>query len=602
MKNRLFLTSLPITFANLVLLLVLTIGFSQSASAQCQNGTGTSPIPQDLRVDVAVGTTGLLLVTWNTPSGATYTFNVCRSTSPTSGYQLVNYCSVSGTKPEYSVDTTSGFTRICRDDNGVLAGSNTSALTPGTTYYYSVQACNSSGANCGAFNSLSNPQTSSLYSNAPITCSGCGLPSLQGTLNKSTQIISTQTPNGLSVATSVVIPSTLDKYPYPCVINGASCSQSNQCTTQTGCQQINQHYAYHNPNSALGFQNKLVVSLPGSEGLCNGGNFLWVAQNLGYDTLCVNYDNNNEQESICDQSHFTGTMQQIEAAVAACFTLISQAKLNFTGPCIMNNGMAGAPACGVDSDDTKAGKTTPYYYVNSVYDAVTPRLTLMLYYLWCNTTNTFGTSWQNYLLFKGNPITTSCPNTQQTASIITNYSPKWSSIILSGFSQGGDMSTFADYYYATTSTPAFLDRAINLSAPPSADPVSTTVIAAGYLNSMPTSLLPSIFGLISANDPHYCIGGTAAKPFNASDYQAVWTAMGFTSANGEGESDFNYSASNPQPCPTNGPNVPPNPQSTLKTAHHNLVNWAPVNEPGGAGHTDTLFLWNEDFYEFMLIE
>jgi hypothetical protein len=571
-------------------LFVLTLMFAaaQPSSAQCQNGIGTSPIPQYMRVDIADGTTGLLLVSWNHPTGGTYTYNLCRSTSSGSGYQLVNYCSVGGGNPQYNTNTPSGPGIICRDDNGVLAGVSSSALTPGTIYYYEVQACNSSGTNCGAFNSVNNPQTDSFYSNAPISCN-CAVPTMQGALDPQSHIVGIKTPSPNTVATSTLIPPALDQYPYPCAI-GSSCAT------------VNQYYAFHNPGPAgdtIPFQNKLVISLPGSDGLCSRSDFMWVAQNLGFDTLCVNYDDNTEQETICAQSSTLNT----QTLVANCFTNISQAKLNWTTGPTANCTLPNQPLCGADSHNTAGGKTGADYYVYSKYDAVVPRITMMLYWLWCNE-NAPPTYWQTYLLNNGSAISTGtpCPSNQQTASVLTNYSPNWSSILMGGFSQGGDMGTFAAYYYATASTPAFLNRVFNLSAPPSAAAVGNTVVPASYLSSMPSTIIRSIYGLVSANDPHYCVGNNGNQ--NASVYQAVWSAMGFTSANNDTEYDLNFNASNPAPCPNSSPNTPPHPHAALACStseSHNVVNWAPVNEPGKTGHTDTLAIWNEDIYEYMLI-
>jgi hypothetical protein len=584
--------------------------------AQCTNGTGSSPAPQDLRVDIAPGTTGLLLVSWNAPKNGPYTYNLCRSTTkngPAGTYSLVNYCSESGGNPQYSTDTPTGPIVLCRDDNGVLAGGS-SALTPGKTYYYEVQSCSSTGTGCGPFNSINSPQSTSFYSNAPITCTNCNIPGMQGFLNSKTQIVSLGTPPSYTVSTSTLIPPPLDAYPYPCVINSPSCAT------------VNHSYSYHNPGPSWGHpiqpQNKLAVSLPGSDGLCSRGNFLWVAQNVGYDVLCVNYDDKSEQESICPGSAFTGPTQQIEGDVAACFTAISQAKLNFhpvtltvngvptTIDCTKYNGQ-NATLCGQDKSGNaytnKMDNLNNNFYVYSQYDAVVPRLTMMLYWLWCNaqvsSNGMYSTYWQTYLLNHGATIstTTACPNNAQTASILTNYSPNWSSIILSGFSQGGDMSTFADYYFATSSPPSFVDRVVNLSAPPAAAAVSDVVVPASYLSSIPVGIIPSINGLVSANDSHYCVGDKGLD--NASIYQANWVAMGFTAANHDGEYDLNYNSANPVFC-TTSPTVPPNSQSSFSSGStsHNFVDWAPINQPGNTGHTDPLFIWNEDVYEFMLID
>src|SRR5690349_19889166 len=79
-----------------------------------------------LRVDISVGTTGQLFVSWPETSGASY-YNLQRSNTANSGYELVQACS--GTAANESTRTNFNV-RVCRDKG----------LSAGTTYYYEVQA------------------------------------------------------------------------------------------------------------------------------------------------------------------------------------------------------------------------------------------------------------------------------------------------------------------------------------------------------------------------------------------------------------------------------------------------------------------------------
>ena len=621
-----------LVFASL-LILAMTVVVSQSASAQnpCPPQTVSNiSAPQYLRVDIADGTTGELFVTWAPPSGTgPFTYNVCRSTSPTtsSSYQLVNYCSQatfppgrSQTQPEYDVSAQND-TLVCRDDGGVETGKIPTSfpLTPGTTYYYEVQACKGAGK-CGPYNAVySNPQTPySFWSNAPVTCNDCGLPSMQGSIT-GTGIVTIATPGAIPVATATVTP-----------------AATFAVLETNGTTPVYEYYGYHNtgttgtgaPPPRIPVQNKLVIQLPGSGSLCSDAELAWVARNLGFDTICVNYDNTDEQDSVCAASNFSG--RNVQSQVANCFTNISQAKLNWTagptGNC--TSASSSTTACGIDRYNTVEGKTGKYYYVGSPYDSVEYRISTMLYWLWCNgkdTRNAVTTYWETYLSDNGFPIPagSTCPVGQPYS---TAYTPNWSSITLGGWSQGGDMSTFADYYYANLPYPAYVDRVIDLSAPASAAAVSTTMVAAGYLNTPPTNGLNNIYGLVSANDYiHYCLEkkNAGGVDFSASVYASIWNAIGFagTIGNDAEEQDINYNPSNPQPCtPLTAPSTktleygaPTNPfpfnsQSSLgRTASHYFVNWAPVNQPGArkdlssAGHADPLFNWNEDIYEFMLL-
>jgi hypothetical protein len=553
MKNRTFLISIPFVTASL-LVLVLMIAIGQPASAQnpCPSpSTSTSApgVPTNLRVDIADASTGKLFISWNPPTGSTGTlyYTLCRSTSQNSGYLAVNYCSQgayqpSSSNPQYDIDApgTAG-TLACRDDGGVLAYPNNAQyppLTSGTPYYYEIQACNGTGSVgnsailCGAFTSSVNPPP---Y-NTPVSCSTCSFPTLQGALNTKTHLITIASPANNTIETSKVTPNAMF-----------------QATA-------NEDYAYHNtgttgtPAEPIPYQNKLVVNLPGSGSLCGGGELMWVARNLGFDTICVNYDNASEQENVC--SPVTDSSLNTATAVAECFTAISQAKFNYQAatfpgtPSTIDCTLAGAPnpLCGYDkTHNGQEGKTGNYYYVATLYDSVEYRIATMLHYLWCNTSNTYGTYWQAYLLDNLQPIanTTTCaPLTPYT----TAFTPNWPSIILGGWSQGGDMATFAYYYLASLAPSENVNRVINLSAPPSAVAFGGTMVPAGYFNTAPygplTNGFRNIYGFVSANDlTHYCadVGGVAGL---ASVYQTVWNAMGFNSANDDAELDLNFSVNN----------------------------------------------------------
>jgi hypothetical protein len=604
---------------SVVTLLALSAAWPQAALAQQTAGPGTSTspgAPQNLRVDVANGTQGELLVTWDAPTGggSSLTYNVFRATSQSGSYSLVSYCSAGGGFPRYDISPPSGGTIhfICRDDNGHLMG-NTSTLTVGTTYWYEVQACSgTNGTGCGPFNSAASNNTNSFWSNTPVSCN-CSLTNMQGFLDPTSQLYSFETPKTYKVLTSSVIPSTLYYWPYPCVIvPGVACTEV-----------VYQKYSYWNPNAVNGYQGKVVIALPGSGSLCGLNNLAWTAQNLGYDVLCVNYDNNTEQETICAPGQFApGSGTTVMQQVANCFSAISQAKLNWTPFTISGNTIdctsAGNLACGGDATQNVAqGKTGNYYYVNSQFDAVIPRITLMLYWLYCNAENSgdknnYSTHWENYLSLTG--TAQSCQN-KQTAAVLANYAPNWSTIVLSGWSQGGVMSTFASYEYP-------IYRVINQSAPPDADTVpinshnaTADMIPASfytYLNSgRPINGIGTIYGLISANDStRYCVKSTVeiSKGGNGLGvYGAVWNALRFVAANGDPEQDFNWNSLDPPPCTGGGlsgnPSAPPNPVPSLScpATSHSFVLWSPPYK-SGTGHDDTLEIWNEDFYQFMLTQ
>jgi hypothetical protein len=310
---------------------------------------------------------------------------------------------------------------------------------------------------------------------------------------------------------------------------------------------------------------------------------MYTAQNLGFDTICVNYSNHSEQESICNPPPST-------SGDPDCFYYISEAKFDGSGPCTHWQG-AWYVHCGIDQYTN-----TQYYNYSS--DAVLHRVTTMLYYLWCTTDNTGGgypagsgnydtanTQWETYLSLA--PGAT-CSNTNEN-----NVAPAWNKIIMAGFSQGGDMATYTAGLELANGTP--IVRAINLSAPPQALVSNGNQTAATYLTGwFPGSTIRNVFGLVSANDGHYKM---PQGQNNEGVYQAVWKAMGFIpgSPNYDGEWDLNCTASLNTLC-----NV-----QTLQglscSANHsdNFVNFALVS-PGG-GHPDPTYIWNQDIYEIMLL-
>ncbi len=489
------------TFACLIALLGMTSLLSLTVSAQ------TLSAPTDLRVDISVGTTGQLLVFWQQVTGATY-YNVERSTSPNSGYGAVSTCYGSGSGALKKFNTPNGGWEVCRDNN---AGS---LLTPGTTYYYEVQACDSSGCSANAV-----PQTSTSYYNIPITsdCTSTQIPSNRG-------LYPTYTP---ALLTTTVNPNAYFNPPPP---------------------NIEYEYVYYGyPTAGVARQNTLVVWLPGSDEETNLTNLLYTAQNLGFDVISVNYDSTVDQEQICSPAN-NSTVE-----TAACFTNISQAKLNAAGPC-SSSSTATEKECGLIP-----GSNPPVpYVIPNTYQDVTEGIETMLSYLNANGYNANGTNWGSYL---------------------SAATPNWRKIILAGHSQGGAMSMFTAYNEP-------IKRAIALSGATQADAVNDIMTAASYLSGTPKNGIRSIYGLVSQHDTTRY---DTLPPNNTSVFQAVWTAMGFTSANDDAEYKLNVS----------GDLLPLNCNSG--TPSNNLSTDALVN-PSGTGHDDPLYLWNEDVYKFMLLD
>ena len=450
-------------------IITATLGSFTSSANLTVSQTISVATPTHFRVDISDGTTGQLFVSWDSMSGATY-YNLERSTGATAGFSLVSACS--GSANIGNTETSSG-SMACRDGS----------LTPGTTYYYKVEACNANG--CSSY--------ASAVSNIPIT-SDC---------------TSTQMPNlsGVKVLSPVSVPSNVVDPTVQFLPN-------------------NNEYAGYAAQSVTR-RNILVVELPGSGSTCNIGTFGGVAEKLGFDVICVNYSNAAEQINIC-----TGDIN--------CFGNVSQAKLNATGPCSVPS----SPVCGIDP-------TTKQPYVNSnPADAVIQRVSMMLQYLNNNGYNQNGTNWGAY--FSGT-------------------TPLWSSIIIGGFSQGGDMGIFAGYEN-------LVSRVYNLSGPPQATPVNGVMTGAAYFTQMtPVTNIRNFYGLVSTNDPLYSDG----------DYYAVWAVLGFTAANNDAEVKLNTSSPIGITCNTGTPS-------------HNFSSSALIS-PGG-GHNDTLYLWNEDVYKFLLID
>jgi hypothetical protein len=233
-----------------------------------------TPAPTNFRVDISDGTTGQLFVSWNTMNGASY-YNLQRSTNPTSGYSKVTACSGLA---NFKTTETISVMQACRN-NG---------LTVGTTYYYEVQACYSTG--CSSF--------SAPAANVPITsnCTAAQMPSMAGvaTLPAVALVSSTVDPN-------------IQFLPN------------------------NYQYAYY-ASPGVPRRNLLFVDLPGSDETCPAASALNnTAEKLGFDVICVNYSNLSAQDNIC-------------VGNAACFGNVSQAKENATGVC----SIPGQSQCGID--------------------------------------------------------------------------------------------------------------------------------------------------------------------------------------------------------------------------------------------------------------
>jgi len=501
MKNPTLRFSAPFVFARLFIFLVLTGAISRPASAQTP--------PTNFRVDVSYGTTGQLFVSWDQEGTDTYILQ--RSASGGS------WSTVGCGPNNLASDSTPFGTQVCRDDNGGQG------LTGQVIYTYQVAAC-TSPTNCSSFTQpyWSMPEGSD--------CTNTGtnpqIPNLTGFKPPPTYLFR-------RVASDVT-----NNAQY-----GRDAHEFAACANATPATQQHQHI--------------LLVDLPGSQGTCSYSALMYTAQNLGFDAICVNYDNYTQQETICLASRTQDP--------AHCFGNISQTKLDYTGDCILNGPNWTAYNCGTDA--SKTGQLIPYY-VMSYWDAVIPRITSMLQYL-CDSPATYNqgsTTWSEYL---------TSPNT-------CTGSPVWSKIIMGGFSQGGDMATFAAYENT-------ISRVINKSAPPQAALVNNTMTAAAYFTNTPATNIRKIFGLVSTNDTHY--SQTPGSP-PTSVFQAVWQALGYNlPANNDRE--LHLSPSNLE--------VWFGGLSCNGTPSHNFSNSAAVNH-GGSGHDDPNYIWNEDIYTFMLLD
>ncbi len=220
-------------------------------------------VPTNLRVDISVGTTGQLFVSWDSAAGASY-YTLQRSTDPNSGYSTVAQCS--GKSNLKSTYTTTAM-MACRDGG----------LIPGTSYYYQVQACYSNG--CTPY--------STAASNVAVT-SDCTEDQIPNT-------VGTQTLPPVVLVSSVVDPA-IQFLPD------------------------NNQFAYY-ASPSVPRRNLLVVDLPGSDETCPGaGAFNVTAEKLGFDVLCVNYSNLSSQHSICagDTSCFGDITQAKFDATGLC--------------------------------------------------------------------------------------------------------------------------------------------------------------------------------------------------------------------------------------------------------------------------------------------
>lgn len=207
--------------------------------------TVTSPeltIPTNFRVDISVGTTGQLFISWNSMKGANY-YNLQRSTDPASGYSMVAACSG---KSSLKYTNTTTTMMACRDGG----------LAPRTIYYYQVQSCFSAG--CSEY--------STAASNVSVT----------------------------SDCTPTQIPDTVGVQTLPAIV-----LQSSIVDPDIQFLPDKNQYAYY-ASPSVARRNLLVVDLPGSDETCPAaGAFNDTAVRLGFDVICVNYSNLTAQQMIC---------------------------------------------------------------------------------------------------------------------------------------------------------------------------------------------------------------------------------------------------------------------------------------------------------------
>jgi len=226
-------------------------GVSGSATLSVTSGLA---MPTQFRVDISVGTTGQLFVSWILVPNASY-YNVERSTQPSTGFTLVTACSGTGAK---AFTGTFQNLKACRDKG----------LTVGTTYYYRVQACNATA--CSNFTAVT--------SNVPVKsdCTPAQMPDLSGA-------------NALPLI---------------------QVSASKVDPAVTFLPNDPEFADYATPGTLR--KNKLLVFLSGSGGACGGiGVIGQIGVHLGYDAMCVNYSNTASAINICkgDTTCFANVFQ-----------------------------------------------------------------------------------------------------------------------------------------------------------------------------------------------------------------------------------------------------------------------------------------------------
>ena len=132
------------------------------------------------------------------------------------------------------------------------------------------------------------------------------------------------------------------------------------------------------------------------------------------------------------------------------------------------------------------------------------------------------------------------------------------------------MSTFTGYKQGVA-------RVLSLSAPPLATLVNNVMTPATYFSGAKATDIRSFYGFVQTNDPFYTQGR----------FQTAWQALGFTAANNDLELKLNTTAPIGLNCNTG-------------IASHNLSTSALVS--AGGAHNDTLMLWCEDVFKFMLLD
>jgi hypothetical protein len=242
-----------------------TISAAQGGVTGSTTLTVTSGLamPTEFRVDISVGTTGQLFVSWVPVANATF-YNLERSTQATSGFALVTQCSG---KTGNAFTNTFKNMQACRDKG----------LTVGTTYYYRVQACNAS--TCSAFTAVN--------SNVPVSsdCTTAQMPDLSG-MKELPQV---QLQSSTVDPAVTFLPNDPEFAGYPSV--------------------------------GTVRKDKLVVFLSGSGGACGGvGVIGHIGVRLGFDAMCINYSNVATAINICkgDTACFANVFQAKLDATGPC--------------------------------------------------------------------------------------------------------------------------------------------------------------------------------------------------------------------------------------------------------------------------------------------